>query len=514
MVFRMDADAGGTRLAGLRGPCFPRAEPGGAPRISGAHPARRIAVPPLNRRHTMSTTYAAPARGSRTARGSLPTASVEDTFGVMSEVVLPTVAKGVIIRRPRVVAVAEHLELDRRAVRRMQKMRNRYGPGPVLLRVPVRNQAMILDPGHVRYVLDNSPEPFSTASSEKRAALSHFEPKGALISDPPERTDRRRFNEQVLQSDSPVHRMSEAFVPVVEEEAIHLLQDVRRRRGLLRWNEFFDAWMRVVRRVVFGDGARDDEELTEMIEQLRSDGNWAFLKPRREGLRERFFERMNGYMMRAEPGSLASMVARTPKTDDTAPLHQIPQWLFAFDPAGMTTFRALALLATHPDHADEARGEIEALGGTHGHPLPFLRACVLESLRLWPTTPMVLRQTRAETHWENGVMPAGTGVMIFAPFFHRDDEELPYADRFEPGVWLEQGKRDQAHPPRDWPLIPFSGGPGICPGRNLVLLLTTTMLAALIRDRDVRLRPPMRLREDRALPGTLNNYALRFKLYD
>jgi cytochrome P450 len=446
-------------------------------------------------------------------RDSIPRATIRETLDVITGVVTPTIAKGAIIRRPKAVAMAERLELDRRAVRSLQRLRNRYGTGPLMLRVPMREQAVILAPEHLRRVLDESPDPFSTASSEKRAALSHFEPKVALITPPgPERADRRRFNEQVLQSDSPMHRLSDAFVAVVDEEAAELLDGVRRRGGELDWDAFIETWFRVVRRVVFGDGARDDHELRELIDELRSHANWAFLHPKRRDLRERFFERLNGHLARAEPGSLAHVMAHVPKTRRTAPDHQVPQWLFAFDPAGMTTFRALALLATHPEQAAEAREEIAAKRGSGDRHLPFLRACVLESLRLWPTTPMVLRQTTRETTWDTGVMPAGTGVLIFAPFFHRDDERLAYADRLAPEIWMAAADGDQARPPQDWPLIPFSGGPAICPGRNLVLLLTSNMLAALADDPRLRLKRPGRLQSDGRLPGTLDNYALRFEI--
>ena len=128
----------------------------------------------------------------------------------------PTLAKGPIIRRPRVVGLAERFELDKRAVRRIQRLRNKYGAGPVLLRLPPgREQALILDPEHVHRVLKGSPEPFSPASSEKRAALSHFELQGVLVSRGPGRTDRRHFNERVLDSDRPHHRLAERFVAVV-----------------------------------------------------------------------------------------------------------------------------------------------------------------------------------------------------------------------------------------------------------------------------------------------------------
>ena len=61
-------------------------------------------------------------------------------------------------------------------------------------------------------------------------------------------------------------------------------------------------------------------------------------------------------------------------------------------------------------------------------------------------------------------------------------------------------------------LVPFSGGPAFCPGKNLVLLLGSTMLVRLMDGREVRPRPPAPLHPDRPLPGTLNPFALRFQV--
>lgn len=434
-------------------------------------------------------------------RAPLPQASLRDTLGLIGTVVLPTVAKGVIIRRPSMVALAEWLDLDQRAVRYMQYLRNKYQSGPLLLRIPIRSQAVILAPHHVHRVLNGSPEPFATASSEKRAALSHFQPQGVLVSHGAERADRRRFNEAVLDTGQTMHRLTARFIDVVNEEAA-LLLEVARQRQLLVWEDFADTWFRVVRRVVFGDGERNDYELTELINRLRADANWAFLMPRRTGLRDQFYQRLQMHLVRAEAGSLAGVMAATHTTAMTAPDQQVPQWLFAFDPAGMATFRTLALLATHPAQMAQASEEIQRPQPDR----PYLRSCVLDALRLWPTAPMVLRQSTVPTEWETGVMPAQTGIMIYAPFFHRDDQRLPYANRFTPELWMRH-RTDQ-----DWPLIPFSGGPAMCPGRNLVLLLTSAMLAALLDQRQVRLQPPDRLNPRQPLPGTLNNYALRFAL--
>ena len=310
-----------------------------------------------------------------TARASLPQMTVQETLAVAAEVLAPTLAKGPIIRRPRVVGLAERFELDKRAVRRMQRLRNKYGTGPLLMRLPPgRQQALILDPEHVKRVLEGSPEPFSPASSEKRAALSHFEPQGVLVSRGPERTDRRRFNERVLDSDRPHHRLAEHFVAVVHEEAGWIREEAR-RAGELSWTVFADGWFRLVRRIVLGDGARDDTGLTALINDLRSDGNWAFLKPKRREVRGTFYRRLEGHLARAESGSLAGVMAHTPTTTMTAPEQQVPQWLFAFDPAGMATFRALALLASHRGAAAQAHAEVRAEGEAALPNLTFLRAC-------------------------------------------------------------------------------------------------------------------------------------------
>jgi hypothetical protein len=178
----------------------------------------------------------------------------------------------------------------------------------------------------------------------------------------------------------------------------------------------------------------------------------------------------------------------------------VPQWLFAYDAAAIAAFRALALIATHPAAEQQVRAEPAGLDR------PMLRACVLESLRLWPTTPGILRDTTTATEWGDATsLPEGTMVLIYAPLFHRD-RRLPGADRFEPGIWLDGGSAG------DWPLVPFSAGPAACPGRNLVLLTTSLVLAGLLDGRRARLASMPALGPQRPLPGSLDPFTLRFDL--
>jgi cytochrome P450 len=430
---------------------------------------------------------------------TLPTASAPDTARLLLGVFLPTIAKGPIIRRPWAVALSARLDLDTRAVGVVRRLHAKYPDGPLMLKLPIRRQAVVLAPGDVNTVLARSPEPFSPASSEKKAALSHFQPHNVLISRGPVRSVRRALQEQVLDTDHPVHHLADRFVPVVEEEMQELLAEAR-RSGSLPWADFLDAWYRVVRRVVFGDHARDDKDLTAMVIRLRKDGNWAFLKLVRKKTRARFLHRIAEELADAEPGSLAAVMAAAPKADGAEPADQVPQWLFAFDPAGMATFRALTVLATHPEAMAAARAEADA--DTSGRRfLPYLRASVLETLRLWPTTPMILRETTSPVEWPQGLMPAKCGVLVYAPYFHRDDRSLRSAHNFSPERWMSD--EDDG-----WPLVPFSDGPVVCPGKQLVLLLTSAALAGIVSGNDVRVQEGQSLDPSRPLPGTLDNYSV------
>lgn len=442
----------------------------------------------------------------------LPKLSSLDAARVLSGVVLPLFGRGLLARRPPIVSLLELLDADHRAVRALQRLDARYGPGPLLLRLAGRRYALILDPADAQRVLWETPDPFSPETVEKAHALAQFQPEGVLNSRGEERRERRRFNEDVLDSPSPVHEYADALLPKIVEEG-HALRSLADERGVLTWEMFIESWYRAVRRVVLGDAAADDHLITDALGRLRARANWSVMKPTDTRLREAFLHRLGRYVERAEEGSLAHRVASVPHSERTAAVQQLPQWLFAFDPAGMATYRALALLATHPTHAAAAQSEVTSLpaGVAAGDgPLaeyPLLRASVLESLRLWPTTPAILRECTDDVQWDTGTLPRGAGVLIFAPYFHRDDRRLSEADTFSPGLWTDGDHSDAV-------LVPFSAGHAVCPGRNIVLMLTSTMLATLLEGRRYVQSGGRRLSPDHPLPSVLDPFRLAFDVHD
>lgn len=214
--------------------------------------------------------------------------------------------------------------------------------------------------------------------------------------------------------------------------------------------------------------------------------------------------RLGTYLDMAQPHSLAGLIAHTPTSAETDPSSQIAHWLFAFDAAGIATFRTLALLATHPVHATRVRQQLAGRDLAHPQDLPYLRACMLESVRLWPTTLAVIRDSTTETTWNGRVLPAKATLVILSSFFHRDEQTMSYANAFAPEIWLDGRSRDNQS------LIPFSAGPAECAGRNLVLFLASTMLAVLLQGQGYRLTSRSRINPRLSLPCSLNHFALRF----
>jgi len=358
--------------------------------------------------------------------------------------------------------------------------------------VPGRPEAVILDWNQARRILEKAPEPFTPDSREKSAALGHFEEKASLVSAPADREKRRSFNAAVLEETCPVHSMADAMMRVVGEEMDMLVQSCGTE---LTWDSFFESWNRIVRRVVLGDGAAEDKALTDQSEKLRAAANWAFMHPRKESVSKSFHAAVDAHLRRADKGSLAERIAAQHPGEDEAASHQVAHYMFAFDPGGMTTFRALGLLTAHPELMQRAQQEAE--GGDH-RDLSFLRACIVETLRLYPTTPVILREVTEDLDWEGGTLEKGTGILIFAPFFHRDDALGEDAHRFNPEAWMGT---DPAERP---PFVPFSAGPAVCPARHFVPMIASAAMAGILRGHSVDMVEPVISAEK--LPGILDNY--------
>ncbi|TML78514.1 MAG: cytochrome P450 [Actinobacteria bacterium] len=417
---------------------------------------------------------------------SLHSASLLENARFNALVVVPNAVKGLFRPRRGAWAALTRANADRWAVGLLRGMRASYGPGPVWVRV-VRDPALlVLSVEDVRRVLGRSPDPFASDPPSKRKGMTAFQPDALTISRDGPWENRRRFNEAVL--DTGLSRLSDHFVAVVQEEA-----GVIAREAELSWDQWHAAFQRITRRVVFGDAARSDESLTELLGELMSEGNGMPGRPS-----ERVPALMEGirhYIGAGEGGSLVSLFDSAPSDESTRVEGQVPHWLFAtHDTLAINAFRCLALLASHPEQRERALGDDAYLG-----------ACLHEAMRLWPTTPMLARETVTDVDWDGESVPAGTQVLIVNSFLHRNPDTHEFADRFAPEEWIDGEAGD------DWSFNHLSHGPQGCPGSGLALLLGRSMLAAVLADRQVELLEP-KLDPSRPLPHMLDFFAVRFRL--
>ena len=419
------------------------------------------------------------------------TLGAADSGRVLGQVLAPLVAQGAILRRPRATALADRVRADERGVAALQGLAQRYDRHPVRLRLGVRDLLVPLHVDDARTVLDASPEPFSPASAEKRGALHHFQPDGVLVSPVPARPPRRAWNEAALDTDRPVHTAAPSFAGTLASDAAWIA-DRAVRHGDIGFDDVDDLLWATVREVTLGAGARHDARLSDELVALRRRANWSGTVPVAHRRRAAFLQRLHEHVLAAPPGSLAGH-GREAAGDSSAVTSQVAHWLFAFDAARMTLWRALAVLAARPDLQEEVRTDEAGADGD----LPRTRAVLDETLRLWPTTLVILRETTAPTVWGGTTLAPGTGVVLVSSYWHRDPALGADAAAFRPGA-----DRSAAV------VVPFSAGPVVCPGRDVVLHTTSHLLAALVRA--ARWSPvshPGLARDP--LPGSLAHSALR-----
>jgi cytochrome P450 len=425
----------------------------------------------------------------------LPSASLRQSVRFTLTAMLPNLIQGLFRRRPRAVAAATRLDVDGRAVKAIDEIRHSDGPGPVWVRAGGDRMLLTLATEDVRRVLEGSPQPFAPDPDAKRRGMGHFQPDALTLSRGELWRNRRRFAESVLDTGRPRHRFADRFAAVTDEEAAALLRELDSGSDPLGWDAFQRCGWRLTRRIVLGDAARDDEELTRLLATLMDEGNKLPKDGEPSELLEPFLTRVSGYISAAEPGSLVALVGEAPSDDDTRTERQVTHWLFAMgDTLFANAYRALALLATHSRQRERAMADSE-----------YLAACLQEAMRLWPTTPLLSRESLAQTTWDGGIAPAGTQLLISNVFNHRDLERHPGANRFNPEAWTEGDRAE------DWSLNHFSHGPQSCPGADLALFLGTSLLAGLLAQRTPRLLEP-KLDPNRPLPHMLDFFALRFEL--
>ncbi|XP_038606422.1 1,25-dihydroxyvitamin D(3) 24-hydroxylase, mitochondrial [Tachyglossus aculeatus] len=108
--------------------------------------------------------------------------------------------------------------------------------------------------------------------------------------------------------------------------------------------------------------------------------------------------------------------------------------------------------------------------------LPYLKACLKESMRITPSVPFTTRTLDKETTLEDYTLPKGTVLMLNTRVLGMNEESFKDWSRFRPERWLLEKKKINpfAH-------LPFGVGKRMCIGRRLAELQLHLALCWIVR---------------------------------
>ncbi len=186
-----------------------------------------------------------------------------------------------------------------------------------------------------------------------------------------------------------------------------------------------------------------------------------------------------------------------------------------------TTANTLAwawyLLSQSPAVQRKLRRELdETLGGrTPGFEdvarLPYTKAVIEETLRLYPPVPILAREAMADTSISGKHIKKGSLILVVPWLLHRNPTLWSRPDVFAPGRFLDA----DAMRPNKYGYIPFSIGPRICAGLQFGMTEAILSLAILAQRFELKLAPEadvqpvarLTLRPGDTMPMTLHAHA-------
>lgn len=167
----------------------------------------------------------------------------------------------------------------------------------------------------------------------------------------------------------------------------------------------------------------------------------------------------------------------------------VTMFLAGFESSSSTLAWTLVLLEQNPeikkelyDVVKEIRPgsylNLEALQG-----LPFVRACIQETMRLYPAIWVLARENPQSEIIGDLKIPAGSIIQICPYSLHRDPSLWPEPQKFVPSrfIQLPVEKRQKGS------YIPFGAGPHVCIGAQLAMMELQVGLCKIMGILDIQL---------------------------
>jgi cytochrome P450 len=158
---------------------------------------------------------------------------------------------------------------------------------------------------------------------------------------------------------------------------------------------------------------------------------------------------------------------------------------------------AFHLLSSHADAEARLHAEVDPLGGRalgadDVARLPYTRAVIAETMRLFPPAWIIGRRALDAYRIDDYVLPARTVVLMSQWVVHRDPRWWTDADAFRPERWLPGGSAMRPSRPK-FSYFPFGAGTRVCIGEQFAWMEGVLALATFAQRWRFRLAPDQRV---------------------
>jgi len=363
-------------------------------------------------------------------------------------------------------------------------------------------------PDAIQSVFVTQADAFERKTPQMRHALEALLGDGLFISDGLVWKERRR----VVQPVTHPSRMAE-LTPLMTEVALEWRETwTARPEGAVvdALEEMGRFTAEVICRTIFGRALGRDaaaEVVRAFAEYQAKIGNMDLLSllglpdflPRWQGFRvggsvrriHAVVDRMIGSILDGTAGEsslIASMAQGSGMTRAAFRNEAITLFMAGHETTANTLAWAWFLLSEAPWAEARLHAELDAVLGGRAPGfedlpnLPYTRALIEETLRLFPPVPVLARRAARDTVVAETVVPAGSIVMAAPWVLHRHHRHWEAPDEFRPERFLPG-----ATPPAKYTYLPFSLGPRVCTGQHFGLYEAMICLATLASR--FRLRP-------------------------
>lgn len=155
------------------------------------------------------------------------------------------------------------------------------------------------------------------------------------------------------------------------------------------------------------------------------------------------------------------------------------------DSVGAALAFCLHEIANNADVQEKVVEELDSIFGTSQRPITpydlrdmrYLEQCVKETLRLYPSVPLIGRTLGEDVKLGKYTLPEGCNVFLAPYATHRLPDHFPDPEVFNPDRF-EPDKNEERHP---YAYFPFSAGPRNCIGNKFAVIEMKTLVANILR---------------------------------